>query len=343
MFKQLYRAAKAKLKLRIRATVLSPSVDEAPVAAHESAPVDDPQPAEIHRRHDPVVGSIAVSTTTATALPLSGMAASASVTCMHATDTEDPAITGRVTIPTFKHVGDHVDGLIGVNPTTTTAPTRPAEVTTLRIEPQPLSDAPVPHPFPVRRSFLATMAQSAQAHYLAMTSVSGDGPGSAAGPPCSYMVYCNACDWPISTDHYHCGSCDGGDFDLCSNCVDAGRLCHDDDHWLIKRTVRDGQIVNSVTETVPPRKPTTASATTASVGPSPCIEASSPPSPPSASDTPPTTVDAPPPARVVSLTGSSAPWHSRCCHQCLQSGCHVLLFPPNIDKWGAEATFSYHR
>ena len=336
VFKQLYRAAKAKLKLRIRATVLSPSVDEAPVAVEGSIPVDDARPAETNRPHDPVVGSTTVSTV-ATAFPPPCVAASMSVSCVHATSPEDPAFTGRVTMPTFKEVGDHVDGLMGMNATTTAA-MKPAEVAGFHVEPRPLSDAPVPDPFPVRRSFLATMAQSAQAHYLAMTS-------AAAGPPPSYMVYCNACDWPISTDHYHCSTCDGGDFDLCSNCVNAGRLCRCDDHWLIKRTVHDGRVVNSITETVPPRKPTATHTTTASVRPSPSAEASSSPSPSSAPDAPSSTVDARPAVQVWSPTASPALWHSRCCHQCLQSECDVLLPSSPPLQWrrgGEEATFSYH-
>lgn len=69
----------------------------------------------------------------------------------------------------------------------------------------------------------------------------------------SYSVFCNECDRAIPGAHYHCGICDDGDFDLCQSCVDSGVLCGVEGHWLIKRVVRDGKVMNSTTETIAPK------------------------------------------------------------------------------------------
>lgn len=69
-----------------------------------------------------------------------------------------------------------------------------------------------------------------------------------------FQVCCNSCDEAVPDSHFHCSTCDDGDFDLCQDCVNRGITCYDEDHWLIKRTIKDGQIVNSTTH-VAPRKP----------------------------------------------------------------------------------------
>lgn len=68
-----------------------------------------------------------------------------------------------------------------------------------------------------------------------------------------FTVYCNNCDKSIPDVHYHCSTCEDGDFDLCQTCVDNGVLCQSDDHWLLKRIVKDGKVINSTTETMPPK------------------------------------------------------------------------------------------
>jgi len=66
-----------------------------------------------------------------------------------------------------------------------------------------------------------------------------------------YAIYCNACDDAISdAHHFHCGECDNGDFDLCQKCVDKGVHCETEDHWLIKRIVSDGKVINSTTKII---------------------------------------------------------------------------------------------
>ncbi|KAI9883857.1 MAG: hypothetical protein M1823_004368 [Watsoniomyces obsoletus] len=233
VFKQLYRAAKAKLKLRIRATVIPPLVTEAPpaVSAVADAVVDKPN-GDVGPLVD--LSTSAIQDTT-TALETSETIPSPPTTTPAVVET--PLIDNKPEVPTLPNMA-------------------PASAPVHRS-----SEAPVPDPFSVRGSFLSSVAQSAQAHYLAIMSGDNYGHGApstmlpiAAAAAASYMVYCNHCDDPITKEYYHCSTCDGGDFDLCRRCVDAGQLCNCEGHWLIKRTIKDGQIINSTTETVSSRK-----------------------------------------------------------------------------------------
>lgn len=69
----------------------------------------------------------------------------------------------------------------------------------------------------------------------------------------NFAVCCNNCDRTIPDAHYHCSTCDNGDFDLCPPCVELGITCHDSDHWLLKRFVRGDFILVSTTERVSPK------------------------------------------------------------------------------------------
>lgn len=69
----------------------------------------------------------------------------------------------------------------------------------------------------------------------------------------SWVVYCNNCNLPMEDEHYHCGICDHGDYDLCPACVDAGIHCQGTGHWMVKRFVKNGSVVNSTTERVAPK------------------------------------------------------------------------------------------
>ena len=69
----------------------------------------------------------------------------------------------------------------------------------------------------------------------------------------SFAVCCNNCKKTIPGSHYHCSTCDDGDFDLCQPCVDRGTTCYSNAHWLIKRSIVNGQVVNSTTERIPPK------------------------------------------------------------------------------------------
>lgn len=70
----------------------------------------------------------------------------------------------------------------------------------------------------------------------------------------SFSIDCNNCGHSVINEHYHCSKCDKGDFDLCPDCVERGIICRDDDHWLIKRSIKNGKVLSSNTETLPPKK-----------------------------------------------------------------------------------------
>jgi len=60
-----------------------------------------------------------------------------------------------------------------------------------------------------------------------------------------YAVYCNICNVNVDSVHYHCGVCDSGDFDLCERCVEEGKHCNNAQHWMIKRTIANGEVISS--------------------------------------------------------------------------------------------------
>lgn len=69
----------------------------------------------------------------------------------------------------------------------------------------------------------------------------------------NFAVCCNNCDRTIPDSHYHCSTCDNGDFDLCPECVEQGVTCYSAEHWLIKRFVRGDSILVSTTERIAPK------------------------------------------------------------------------------------------
>jgi len=81
-------------------------------------------------------------------------------------------------------------------------------------------------------------------------------------PSGAFYIDCNNCGKSILNEHYHCSICDAGDFDLCQGCVDRGVGCDGEEHWLIKRSIRGGTVIPSVTETIAPKKATDKAADT---------------------------------------------------------------------------------
>jgi hypothetical protein len=72
-----------------------------------------------------------------------------------------------------------------------------------------------------------------------------------------FAICCNNCDATMTDIHYHCSTCEDGDFDLCQDCVDKGVACNSGEHWLIKRTTnKNGQVITSTTQTVTPGEKT---------------------------------------------------------------------------------------
>ncbi|KAF2009268.1 hypothetical protein BU24DRAFT_415191 [Aaosphaeria arxii CBS 175.79] len=69
----------------------------------------------------------------------------------------------------------------------------------------------------------------------------------------SWVVFCNNCNQAMEDEHFHCSICDHGDYDLCQTCVDAGIHCPGAGHWMVKRFVKDGAVVTSVVERIGPK------------------------------------------------------------------------------------------
>lgn len=120
-----------------------------------------------------------------------------------------------------------------------------------------LSDeAPVPRPFVDSPANFFDKLADAAAQPLAFRSafrtcevVQADAQAVRA-----WSVYCNECDKAMDDVHFHCSICDGGDYDLCKECVSEGKHCAGEGHWLIKRFIKNGEVVPSETERVSPRK-----------------------------------------------------------------------------------------
>ncbi|KAI5359540.1 putative Zinc finger, ZZ-type, immunoglobulin-like, Next to BRCA1, central domain-containing protein [Septoria linicola] len=113
-------------------------------------------------------------------------------------------------------------------------------------------EAPVPQPFVDQSAFSNRLAAPIVPQKLVFR------PRETAEPPkhCSkdYSVYCNACGAATYDIHYHCSICHDGDYDLCEKCVDDGKVCPGESHWLIKRFSKDGEYVHSTTTRISSEK-----------------------------------------------------------------------------------------
>lgn len=113
-------------------------------------------------------------------------------------------------------------------------------------------EVPVTRGTMTREKWFAELAEVSRRMAERPTPTTAPSPASPAPATMSiFSVYCNSCNATTSDLHFHCSTCDDGDFDLCQSCVDKGVSCDSDEHWLIKRFVQNGQVINSTTEKVP--------------------------------------------------------------------------------------------
>lgn len=114
-------------------------------------------------------------------------------------------------------------------------------------------EAPVPGLFPARDRYYKGLANMGKDRTIPLRC------GGFANLPtirAPFTICCNHCDDAIPNTHWHCSICDDGDFDLCAKCVENGILCDAAGHWLIKRFLDGGKVINSTTETIAPKKAT---------------------------------------------------------------------------------------
>lgn len=217
VYKQLYRAAKAKSKLKLRVSVpqLEPKTAPKPVTVEDEPEASVAETYESTEKITPTESDESPSTAEpATEMPVPS-AAPSSITL-----------------------------LSGVE-----LPLRTSETTKVEEEIEP----------PVAQKLPANFAQSApfdpQSIYSSFDDycAPADVQSLRVVAPAPFAVCCNHCEKTVSDVHYHCQTCDDGDFDLCQGCVDEAISCYDDNHWLIKRMIIDGQLVTSSTEKVEPK------------------------------------------------------------------------------------------
>ena len=226
VYKQLYRAAKAKLKLRIRATInINPLLVPSAAASVISAP-------------DHLTGEAYVPPTLHTApcapalCPPTMGSTSSGEEPQRPTYTYVPAPPSTIKPPPSA-TSKMLDGTAAVD-------------TRKEVD----DEAPVPRFFSAREQFYAELAS------MSLKDQKGMLPSIAqlAPPGTSFTICCNNCNVAIPNAHYHCSKCDDGDYDLCEACYDTQVRCNGDDHWLVKRYVKDGKVTSSSTETVTPKK-----------------------------------------------------------------------------------------
>ncbi|KAL9112289.1 MAG: hypothetical protein Q9227_003407 [Pyrenula ochraceoflavens] len=192
IYKSLYRAAKAKFKLRIKATIIEPSKPTAQDGDKQSTSNEQPK------------------------------------------NSEAPADTRRNYLETV--LGPNADQpdkenlSVKSNASTLTPETF---ITGPRVK---IASLPVPRGPPV--------------HTLSRPTL----PNFHDFPTANYYIDCNNCGNGIKNEHYHCSICDNGDYDLCLECVENDIVCEGEGHWLIKRCLKDGKLINSTTERIAPKK-----------------------------------------------------------------------------------------
>ncbi|KAL8653555.1 MAG: hypothetical protein Q9210_002037 [Variospora velana] len=278
VYKQLYRAAKAKLKLRIKATITDASLPENHSAGFQnSLPTDRSTPSKdastpsmesvTHTEH--LLRGLANATANletgakpaspcvpSQQLPRPNLrcklpydpCSSPSVTAMGTTsllDTANPKHESmnhalqdyQMQLMLLEQQNKRRDLMrrqeSGVCAATTYAG----------------SEAPVPRSFAAREDLIPELAS------LSVGGLKDHGIKSKSAPVGAlYSICCNKCEANITDAFWHCSTCNNDDYDLCGQCIDKGILCDGEDHWLIKRTIENGEIVNSTTETMAPKK-----------------------------------------------------------------------------------------
>lgn len=216
IYKQLYRAAKAKLKLRIKITVVQRPTLMAPVRKIMDEQQVGPEPLS---------------------LP-----------------------TPPKTSPASRH--SYLDTVLSTPREQDDQARQPESFT------MPAVSAPAPErPVAVMsldnatNATLATPAKTSPSKTAKTDTVAKVSPSKGGSLRCgqdylsgAFCIDCNKCGRSIPDEHYHCGICDDGDFDLCSSCIVADVSCDGEGHWLIKRRIQNGLLVSSVTETIAPKK-----------------------------------------------------------------------------------------
>ena len=261
VYKQLYRAAKAKQKLKIRVTIAdkpatkpiempkssSPVADRLPTRCYVHPYISDPVKAESDLLEESNIETYAQKDhpSTTTLVP----------SVKPASDSQHEENEGPSTKPS-KPFYWPISETGGFSTATKTAFQK--DVLSTANETCAKNDLddqkPVPRFFSTKSDLTAVDDHSNITE--AIESMRKASIRDCSVPSNSFTICCNNCDKPIPDAHWHCSICERGDFDLCQDCVEKGCLCDSEEHWLIKRFVKGGKVINSTTETIAPKKAT---------------------------------------------------------------------------------------
>lgn len=258
VYKQLYRAAKAKLKLRIKVTVVPvPKLNEeqslelnadhlpsdcyVPPINSDSLKTEDPASFTVQPSSDPTATSETATPEAAPTPPIHPLTAHAEqLRQSNLENFQRQIIPMTDCLPSYAFAEE-------IPPVKNNAmPDQKQEA----VKKEADDEAPVPRFFCAREHFYAELESMARDRSVLNRSTavrSADQPFPFMGT--TFTICCNHCDVAIPDVHWHCSICDDGDFDLCAECVTKGVFCDAEDHWLIQRTILDGKVINSITET----------------------------------------------------------------------------------------------
>lgn len=261
VYKQLYRAAKAKLKLRLKVTVK----DKEPVMP-KPATVEDEEPSPVSPvEEQSTFKSFAEPTQTAVPVPEAPSNVTYPEKTIYPGSVADIQRGFEELLINHPRFSNNSSSTL-VNPISCNHTKRTTEAFDPVRDHHPPRDSPKMNScssteIPVTRGaaardrWFAELAGLSNERQCAIRNTNSDGP--APTTVSVFSVYCNNCSEAIPDVHYHCSTCDDGDFDLCQTCVDDGVLCGGEDHWMIKRFVKSGKVINSTTETIAPKAPAT--------------------------------------------------------------------------------------
>ena len=267
VYKQLYRAAKAKLKLRIKVSTVDSSKPKSYTDAPEVLPTDQLSP-------NCYVPPAAPGTTTAPEVTKTEFGLHFSPPGGMSPPIASCDLPGLPSLPTqvkTMNVGQHYahwlrkeqlrkeqltnlhlcPALGHMNPATGSM--KPSILDAAKNAPtktEAKHETSSPLTVPVLDNTFAESINNSMDPHISIPMASPVMPVLGS----TFTICCNSCDVAIPNVHWHCSSCDNGDFDLCVECVNKGVLCDSKDHWLIKRFVQNGKVTTSITEKIEPRK-----------------------------------------------------------------------------------------
>ncbi|KAL3424571.1 hypothetical protein PVAG01_03852 [Phlyctema vagabunda] len=247
VYKQLYRAAKAKLKLRLKVTITHQESEE--VVEEKEEPRVMPKPATVEDEEpssppEAAQASFHVDTS-----------ATSSAGALSQSTLETPTLPNPVA-----ELQRGIEGLLlnhsrySCNAATMkSSPGCPYKMPTEAAKSCyiPSKEARIAHGSNPRDKWFADLANVSQERQDAIRN------STTTPTPVTHIfsVYCNNCENATPDEHYHCDTCDDGDFDLCQSCVSNGVTCNGEGHWMIKRFVQNGKVIASTTETIAPSPP----------------------------------------------------------------------------------------